>query len=82
MVESRTPLGFGVEPKTPKHERIFIGTSQIRSMSQGIIFKVSYIELGTPHKTRPYLFYQMKIQFWGKGRERDLEKKETNKIPT
>ena len=71
-----------VEPKTPKHERIFIGTSQIGSTSQEIVFKVSYIELGTPYETRPYLFYQTKTQFWGRGRERDLEKKGTNKIPT
>ena len=35
-------------------------------MSQGLVSKASYMELGTPYETQPYLFYQTKIQgrFW------------------
>ena len=40
------------------------------------------MELGAPHETQPYLFYQTKIQIWKRGRGRDLEKKGTDKIPT
>ena len=44
-------------------------------MSQGLIFKASCIELGTPYETRSYLHYQAKIQIWEWGRERFLRRK-------
>lgn len=46
------------------------GNSQIGFASQGLILQVLYMELGTPYKTWSYLFYQMKIRFRERGRER------------
>ena len=34
---------------------------QIGFKSQELLYKTSCIELGTPHETQPYLFYQTKI---------------------
>ena len=56
------------------------GNVQIGDTSQGLVFKASCMELGTPHETRSYLHYQEKIRFENEG-ERDLEKKMTDKIP-
>ena len=44
-----------------KFERIFIWQFLIGFKSQGFLYKDSSIELGTPHETQFYLFYQTKI---------------------
>ena len=41
-------------------ERILFSNIQIEFKSQGLLYKASSIELGTPHETQPYLFYQTK----------------------
>ena len=46
------------------------GNSQIGFGNQGLVLQVSYMELGTPYKTWSYLFYQTKIWFWERERER------------
>lgn len=51
-------------------------------ISQELVSKASCMELGTPHETQPYLFYQTKIQICRRGRGGDFEKKGTDKIPT
>ena len=37
------------------------GNFQMGFKSQGLLYKVSSIELGTPHEIQSYLFYQTKI---------------------
>ena len=54
----------GVELKTPINlvvKEFLFGNVQIGFESQGLLYKASCIELGTPHETQPYLFYQTKI---------------------
>ena len=54
----------GVELKTPINlvvKEFLFGNVQIGFESQGLLYKVSCIELGTPHEIQPYLFYQKKI---------------------
>ena len=53
-------------------KEFLFGNVQIGFTSQGLICKVSCMELGTPHETQPYLFYQTKIQIWKRGGGRDL----------
>ena len=52
------------------------GNFQIGFKSQGLLYKVSCMELGTPHETQPYLFSQTKIQVWEWGRERFWEEED------
>ena len=42
-------------------KEFLFGNVQIGFESQGLLYKASCIELGTPHETQPYLFYQTKI---------------------
>ena len=42
-------------------KEFLFGNIQIEFKSQGLLYKVSSIELGTPHETQFYLFYQTKI---------------------
>ena len=42
---------------------ILFSNFQIGFTNQGLIFKASCMELGTPHETQPYLFYQQKLRF-------------------
>ena len=42
---------------------ILFSNFQIGFTNQGLIFKASCMELGTPHETQPYLFYQQKFRF-------------------
>ena len=37
------------------------GNVQIGFKSQGLLYKALCMELGTPHETQPYLFYQTKV---------------------
>ena len=67
LVESR----ILIEKILDKRLREFLfGNSQIGFMSQGFVLQVLYMELGIPYKTRSYLFYQTKIRFRERGRER------------
>ena len=63
-------------------KEFLFGNLQIGFTSQWLVFKSSSMELGTPHETQPYFFYQTKIQIWRNGRGRDLRKKGTDIIPT
>ena len=38
------------------------GNFQMGFKSQGLLYKVLCMELGTPHETQPYLFSQTRIQ--------------------
>ena len=59
LVESRTLI----EKTLNKSLKEFLfGNLQIGFTSQGLVSKTSCMELGTPHETQPYLFYQTKIQ--------------------
>ena len=49
---------------------------QIGFKSQGLLYKVSCMELGTPHETQPYLFSQTRIQIWEWRRERFWEEED------
>ena len=42
-------------------KEFLFGNVQIGFKSQGLLYKVSCIKLGTPHETQPNLFYQTKI---------------------
>ena len=42
-------------------KEFLFGNIQIEFKSQGLLYKVSSIELGTPYETQSYLFYQTKI---------------------
>ena len=58
LVESRTL----VEKILNQNLREFLFSNfQIGFTSQGLVSKTSCMELGTPHETQPYLFYQTKI---------------------
>ena len=54
------------------------GNVQIGVKSQGLLYKASCMELGTPHETQPYLFYQTKI-IWEREREREREREKKKK---
>ena len=59
LIESRTL----VEKTLNQNLKEFLFNNiQIGFMSQRLVPKASYMKLGTPHKTQPYLFYQTKIQ--------------------
>ena len=61
IVESMILMNF--EKTLGKNLREFLfGNSQTGSASRGL--QISYMELGTPYKTRSYLFCQTKIHFW------------------
>ena len=70
-----------VERKILVVREFLFGNVQIRVISQGLIFKASCIELGTPHETQSYLHYQAKIQIWEWGRKRFREERDWCKIP-
>ena len=70
-----------VERKILVMREFLFGNVQIGVMSQGLIFKASCIELGTPHETRSCLHYQVKIQVWEWGRKRFREERDWCKIP-
>ena len=70
-----------VERKILIVREFLFGNVQIGVMSQGLIFKASCIELGTPHETRSCLHYQVKIQVWEWGRKRFREERDWCKIP-
>ena len=59
MVESRTPIEKTLNQSL---KEFLFGNVQIGFTSQGLVSKASCMELGTPHETQPYLFYQTKIQ--------------------
>ena len=42
-------------------KEFLFGNIQIGFKSQGLLYKVSCTELGTPHETQSYLHYQTKI---------------------
>ena len=42
-------------------KEFLFGNIQIEFKSQELLYKASSIELGTPHETQSYLFYQTKI---------------------
>ena len=42
-------------------KEFLFGNIQIEFKSQGLLYKTSFIELGTPREAQPYLFYQTKI---------------------
>ena len=42
-------------------KEFLFGNVQIGFKSQGLLYKASCMELGTPYETQPYLFYQTKI---------------------
>ena len=86
MVESKTLVEKTLNQSL---KEFLFGNVQIEFTSQELVSKASCMELGTPHETKPYLFYQTKIQIIKKknkiktkGKGRDLEKKGTDKIPT
>ena len=78
LVESKTLVEKTLNQSL---KEFLFGNGQIRFMSQGHVSKTSCMELGTPHETQPYLFYQTKIQIWRRGRGGDLKKKGIDKIP-
>ena len=57
-VESRTPLMGTLHHNL---REFLFGNFQIGFKSQGLLYKVSCMELGT-HENQPYLFSQTKIQ--------------------
>ena len=59
LVESKTLVEKTLNQSL---KEFLFGNVQIRFKSQGLLYKASRIELGTPHETQPYLFYQTKIQ--------------------
>ena len=60
LVESRTL----VEKILNQNLReILFSNFQIGFTNKGLIFKASCMELGTPHETQPFLFYQQKFRF-------------------
>ena len=69
LVESRTLVEKTLNQSL---KEFLFDNVQIGFTSQGLVSKASCIELGTPHETQPYLFYQTKIQVWKRGRGRDL----------
>ena len=56
-------------------KEFLFGNIQIEFKSQGLLYKVLCMELGTPHKTQSYLHYQTKIIIWEWGRERERERR-------
>ena len=56
------------------------GNVQIGFKNQGLLYKASYMELGTSHETQSYLFYWTKIIWFENEGERDIEKKGTDEI--
>ena len=79
LVESRTLVEKTLNQSLKKN---LFGNLQMGFISQELVSKASCMELGTPHETQPYLFYQTKIQICRRGRGGDFEKKGTDKIPT
>ena len=59
LVESKTLVEKTLNQSL---KEFLFGNVQIGFMSQGHVSKTSCMELGTPHETQPYLFYQTKIQ--------------------
>ena len=57
-------------------KEFLFGDVQIGFKSKGLLYKVSCIELGTPHETKSYLFYHTKIQIWEWGRKRFWEEED------
>ena len=55
-------------------KEFLFGNIQIEFKSQGLLYKVSCMELGTPLKTHSYLHYQTKIIIWEWGRKRERER--------
>ena len=47
---------------TQNLKEFLFGNFQIGFTSLELVSKASCMELGTPHETQPYLFYQTKIQ--------------------
>ena len=57
-------------------KEFLFGDVQIGFKSQELLYKVSCMELGTPHETQSYLFYLTKIQIWEWGRKRFWEEED------
>ena len=56
-------------------KEFLFGNIQIEFKSQGLLYKASSIELGTPHETHPICFTKQKLLFENEG-DRDKEERD------